>query len=104
MWPCQVKIECLSYIVSCGHTCNFPLTLATQQPQTYFVTGVEGGYTCSQLPPTATCSKKFNSMNTLRHVSAILLQRLPLARSATFWTHRQNKGVALPMQVKLSQM
>ena len=54
--------------LSRGYICTFLLALGTQHPQSCFATEAEGGCTCSQVfPVSATCCRKFYSMNILRH-------------------------------------
>ena len=55
-------------VLTRGYTCDLLLVLATQHPKSGPATVVEGDCKCSQLPPiSATCCKRFNSMNILQH-------------------------------------
>ena len=57
---------------------SFLLTLATQHPQSGSMTEVEGSCTSSQVSPTsATCCKKFNSVNILHCPSGIGAEPVP---------------------------
>ena len=74
--------------LSRGHTCHFLLTLATRHPQSRSATEIEDGCMCSQVSPiSATCSRKFNSMNVLQHCPSNLVAEPALATLATFWFH-----------------
>ena len=68
---CRTLVRQLDGWYNHGYTCDFLLAPATQHAQNYFLTKVESGCSCGQLPPMSAIScRKFSLRNILQYVSA----------------------------------